>query len=97
MFEKDLESSKISVLEMSCPPHSPPPTFFFFFNFHILLATDLLLPSCICRSRRVLIASSGGSLVLQYVFLSDRWVSGKVKQLVEVAAGEVACDSTKPQ
>lgn len=45
----------------------------------------------------MLIASSGGSLVLQYVFLSDRWVSGKVKQLVEVAAGEVACDSTKPQ
>lgn len=45
----------------------------------------------------MLIASSGRSLVPQYMFLSDRWVSGKAKQLVGMAAGEVACDGTKPQ
>lgn len=30
-----------------------------------------------------------------YVFLSDSWVSGKAKQLVWVAAGDVARDGTK--
>lgn len=71
--------------------------FFFIFNFLILLATDLLFPSCISRSRRVLIASSGRSLVPQYVSLSDRWVSGEAQQSLWVAAGEVACDGARPQ
>lgn len=82
------------LLERSCLPHSPHP---FFLNFLILLATDLLYPSCISRSRRVLIASSAGSPVPQYVFLSDRWVSGEAQQWVGVAAGEVAGDGAKPQ
>lgn len=74
--------------------------FFFFFNiffsfFFILLATDLPFTSWICRSRRVLITSSGTSLAPQCDFLPDRWVSKKAKRLVWVAAGKVARDGTK--
>lgn len=38
----------------------------------------------------MLITSSGTGLAPQFVFLSDSWVGRKAKQLVWVAAGEVA-------
>lgn len=43
----------------------------------------------------MLITSSGTSLAPQNEFLSDSWVSERAKQLVWVAAGEVARDGTE--